>query len=297
MMPWRRAANKTIRMEGNRVTTIPCTTNAQPLKPIFRWAGSKRKSLPTLAEFWNASFRRYIEPFAGSAALFFHLRPDRALLGDINGALIETYRVIRDRPDDVHRALVRIPRSEADYYRIRKQVPNNLQPFARAVRFTYLNRLCFNGIYRTNGKGQFNVPYAHTRAGGMPSIEAFRQCAAALNGATLARGDFGKILARARKGDFVYLDPPYAVSSRRIFAEYDKRAFTTDDLERLAIHLKNIDAAGAKFVVSYADCREARDLMLPWKTRRIRVRRNVAGFIGARRFAVELLATNIESEG
>jgi DNA adenine methylase len=97
-----------------------------------------------------------------------------------------------------------------------------------------------------------------------------------------------------RRGDFVYLDPPYAVQSRRVFREYDKRAFSLRDVERLASHLHVIDRKGASFVVSYADCREARSLLAPWKIRRIIVRRNVAGFLSARRLAAELLVTNIE---
>src|SRR5882672_7394839 len=86
-------------------------TERVPVTPILRWAGSKRKSLPLLATFWNSSFRRYVEPFAGSAALFFHLQPTAAVLGDINFDLIRTYEIIRDRPDDVHRAVSKIARS------------------------------------------------------------------------------------------------------------------------------------------------------------------------------------------
>jgi DNA adenine methylase len=109
-------------------------------------------------------------------------------------------------------------------------------------------------------------------------------------------GDFGAVLSRVRAGDFVYLDPPYAVESRRVFREYDKRDFTTRDLGRIADHLDAIDAKGAAFVLSYADCKEARDSFGRWRLRRIRVRRNIAGFAAARRTAVELLATNIERE-
>lgn len=262
------------------------------VNPIFRWAGSKRKILPVLASYWKPTFSRYVEPFAGSSALFFRLQPSHAVLGDINKELIEAYEVIRDRPDDVFRAVSTLPRGVRAYYKIRAQNTNRLKAFGRAVRFVYLNRYCFNGIYRTNLDGKFNVPYAHI--GVIPSIEDFRRCAALLRGATLKQGDFGAILSTIREGDFVYMDPPYAVESRRVFREYNQREFSKRDLERLAAHLKNIDRKKASFVVSYADCSEARELLSDWNVRRIRVRRHVAGFVSARRHAFELIATNID---
>lgn len=269
-------------------------TDATTITPIFRWAGSKRKVLPILASFWKPSFKRYVEPFAGSAALFFRLNPERAILGDINSELIEAYEIIRDRPDDVHRAVSKIRRSKSQYYKVRDQNTNRLKTFGRAVRFVYLNRYCFNGIYRTNMDGRFNVPYAHIKPGVVPPIENFRRCSALLLRASLKCGDFGAVLSGVKAGDFVYMDPPYAVESRRIFREYDQREFSKRDIERLASHLDNINQKGASFVLSYADCREARDLFSCWSTSRIRVRRQVAGFSSARRFATELLVTNIE---
>jgi DNA adenine methylase len=266
------------------------------ITPIFRWAGCKRKVLPVLAQYWRPEFKRYVEPFAGSAALFFRVQPERALLGDINEGLIEAYEVIRDRPDDVQEAVHRIPRSETRYYEVRRQVPHRLSAFRRTVRFVYLNRYCFNGIFRTNTDGQFNVPYAHTKPGVIPPVENFRRCAALLNRASLRCGDFGGILSSVRKGDFVYLDPPYAVASRRVFRQYDQREFTERDVERLAEHLKNIDRKGAYFAVSYADCAEGRRLLSQWETRRIKVRRHVAGFSSARRYAFEILVSNIQPE-
>jgi DNA adenine methylase len=267
-----------------------------PITPILRWAGSKRKVLPLLAAYWKPSFRRYIEPFVGSAALYFRLQPERAILADINEGLIEAYEVIREQPDALYREVMRLPRTEAQYYSIRAQVAYRLSRFKRAVRFVYLNRLCFNGIFRTNTRGQFNVPYAHSRSGRIPAIDQFRRSAMLLVHATLKSGDFGAILSSARRDDFVYLDPPYAVQSRRIFREYDKRAFTERDLNRLSDHLNTLDRKGASFVLSYADCKEARSLFSHWHLKRIHVRRNVAGFVGARRMAVELLATNIDPE-
>jgi DNA adenine methylase len=268
---------------------------AHPITPIFRWAGSKRKQLSTLQRYWRPEFKRYVEPFAGSASLYFRLQPRRALLGDINSALIEAYEVIRDDPDGVSRAVRAIPRGKRRYYAQRARNPRRLNRFNRAVRFVYLNRYCFNGIYRTNVKGDFNVPYAHTKPGMVPPVEEFRKCAMLLRQAKLRCADFGAILSSVRRGDFVFLDPPYVVAARRVFRQYDKREFTQRDLNRLAKHLVKIDRRGAKFVLTYADCREARVAFASWGPRRIRVRRHVAGFADGRRSSYELLVTNVEN--
>jgi DNA adenine methylase len=264
-------------------------------KPFLRWAGSKRKQISRLKQFWRDGYVRYVEPFAGSACLFFALQPDRALLADKNSQLIETYNTIRACPEKIYDGVVRLPRTKPTYYAQRSRDPSDLTPVDRAIRFVYLNRNCFNGIYRTNRQGQFNVPFATSRAGAFVSREEFVLAAEALNCAALRAWDFGKTLRCVRKGDFVYLDPPYAVTSRRVFKEYGACPFDVDDLSRLAEHLKKIHARGADFLVSYADSREARELAQPWNSFRMRVRRHIAGFSGARKNAYELLITNIDT--
>lgn len=263
-------------------------------EPFLRWAGSKRKILPILTNYWHADYKRYVEPFAGSAALFFHLGPKRALLNDLNVQLIEVFDSVRNNPDLFHSLLSRIPCSKHNYYRMRSVHPNTLPSLDRAVRFAYLNRNCFNGIYRTNLKGEFNVPYGGLKQNAVPPIEVFRKCALLLDRAELRATDFNRVLRFTKKGDFVYLDPPYAVQSRRVFRQYGPKTFNTDDLERLADGLRTADARGARFAVSYADCATAKHILRAWTQRRIRVRRNIAGFVGARRFAYEIIATNIE---
>lgn len=263
-------------------------------RAIIRWAGSKRSLLPKLAPYWSTSFDRYIEPFAGSAKLFFMLQPPRALLGDANRELINAYRVLRESPDALHAKVSRLPVSSRAYYRIRRQIPKDLGRFDRAARFIYLNRLCFNGIYRTNTRGQFNVPYgASTKRSPLPPIEEFRKCALQLEKAALHGVDYSVLLRQAGAGDFVYLDPPYAVRNRRIFCEYGSKEFTLDDLNDLSLHLIELDSRKAKFLLSYADCIDARRAFRAWSIRRVLVRRHVAGFASLRRHSFELLVTNI----
>jgi DNA adenine methylase len=260
-------------------------------RPFLRWAGSKRKQLSRLVSFWLTNHKRYVEPFAGSASLFFELAPEVAVLGDINRELIETYRVVRDHPARLFKRLHRIGRDPSTYRRWRRLRPGSLDPQTRALRFLYLNRNCFNGIYRTNLKGEFNVPMG-TRVGKYFSREELLICSALLQKATLIAGDFALTLERVKAGDFVYLDPPYAVAARRIFREYGKKTFCTADIPRLSGTLETIVRRKADFLVSYADCTEARVLAHDWYAVRLPIRRHVAGFAVDRKNAYEWLISN-----
>jgi len=264
-------------------------------KPFLRWAGSKRKQLARLAAFWTPDHHRYVEPFAGSACLFFELAPAAAVLGDTNRELIELYRVVREEPERLYRRLCRIRRDLPTYHRWRKIKPRSLDRETRALRFLFLNRNCFNGIYRTNTDGHFNVPMGK-RPGEYFSRDDLLQCSRLLQRATFVAGDFAATIERVKKRDFVYLDPPYAVTSRRIFREYGKFTFDTSDIPRLADGLEEIVNRGADFLVSYADCAEARALAADWNAVRLPIRRHVAGFAGSRRNAYEWLITNLPAQ-
>lgn len=260
-------------------------------RSFLRWAGSKKKLVPRLERFWRQSYQRYVEPFAGSACLFFAIGPTRAVLGDTNPELINAYRILRDTPERIHRRLVCIPRDKKSYYRWRMKDPSKLDSETRALRFVYLNHNCFNGIYRTNTAGQFNVPFGSKLASYL-SRDDFIRCSESLSNAKFVLGDFERTLDEVTQGDFVYLDPPYAVSSRRVFREYGIKSFCVDDVERLARQLKRINRVGAHFVVSYADCREARQLASDWNSEKFLVRRHIAGFSDHRAHSFEWLIYN-----
>jgi len=262
--------------------------------PFLRWAGSKRKLLPELIPYWPASCRRYVEPFAGSAVLFFAIKPPKAVLSDSNGELIRALKSVRDAPEEVYEALGDLPRGKESFYRIRKLNPESLDRIERVARFIFLNRFCFNGLYRTNVKGEFNVPFARSGTGDFPIKAAFLKSASALRRAVIREGDFERILSEVvQRGDFVYLDPPYAVGNRRVFRQYGPHSFGLEDLARLQRTLTEIDARGAKFVLSYAWCTEATATFSGWTHRRVYTQRNIAGFSEHRRKAAELLVSNI----
>jgi len=254
--------------------------------------------LHRLRPYWPGGATRYVEPFAGSACLFFDLEPLSAILGDLNGDLMNAMRAIRRDVEQVLDHVKRLRPGPLNYRRIRAMSPELLGEYERAARFLYLNRYCFNGLYRTNLQGRFNVPYGPPKSGDTPTRvdeELVRAASQILSRALLVHGDFDLTLGQCERGDFVYLDPPYAVRSRRVFAEYLPNSFAHSDLARLSAALEELDKRGATFVITYADCAEARALLKKWNPIRIRTPRNIAGFVGSRRCSFELLATNVET--
>lgn len=273
------------------------TSVTDTCRPFLRWAGSKRKTLPLLEQYWPADTHRYVEPFAGSAALFFRIQPSRALLGDVNENLVVTLTAVRDNVERLLPLLGLWRRSKSRYYGLRQSLQTELDPLQRAAQFIYLNRYCFNGLYRTNLSGHFNVPYGGARSGAMPRADEFRACSRLLQHAQLETGDFETTLVKATRGDFVYLDPPYQVESRRVFREYGPKPFSSEDLARLREQIIRLDRLGALFLLTYANSQQGRDLARNFDRRVVRVRRNIAGFNGSRRVAEELLITNYRPKG
>jgi DNA adenine methylase len=265
------------------------------MKSPVRWAGSKLQTVAILKAYARSIAGKYVEAFAGSACLFFEIEPRKAVLGDLNPDLMRAYRSLRDDSEAVISALVKISPDEETYYRVRAQDPEEMATSEAAARFFYLNRFCFNGLYRTNRAGKFNVPYGHRKKNESINFSALRQAANVLRAATLINDDFERCLESARCGDFVYLDPPYATSSgTRLFAEYLPDSFAVTDLNRLNDTLIHLNKRGAKFVVSYADVRLAHKAFEQWRISRVSVRRNIAGFVGHRRHAGEIFATNMK---
>lgn len=227
--------------------------------------------------------------------MFFAISPPKALLSDLNGELIGAFDAVRQHPDAVYSSLIKMPRGSESYYSIRKQDPNSLNSIDRAARFLFLNRFCFNGLYRTNQKGEFNVPFASSKTGDFPSWKDFSLAASGLKNVDLRCGDFASILSKEIKsGDFVYLDPPYAVQNSRIFRQYGPQTFGLEDLERLRETLERIDSVGALFLLSYANCEEAKHFFHNWPTIEVEVQRNIAGFAKHRRRASEILVSNFD---
>ncbi len=267
--------------------------SANRVEPLLRWAGSKKRLLPALLAATPNDAKRYIEPFAGSAILFLRLGASNAILGDLNQSLVETYQTVRRYPRAVWERASSLGDSPEDYYAIRAIPRHCLDVYQRAAQFVYLNRFCFNGVYRTNRSGQFNV----ARGKGhlfVPDLDAFQAFAAKLKTAELRCSDFEEILAEAGANDFVYLDPPYALGEKRDRGEYGCDAFREKDERRLIASLRAADRRGAKILLSYSPVPSVIQGLKKWRRRNLTVARNVAGFASARRSAQEVLLSNYD---
>ena len=222
----------------------------KPLRPVLRWAGGKHRLTPALMQLLPEAYERLVEPMVGSAALFFACGAKQAILGDSNSELINFYRVLANRTDELINRLLSLKASRTRYYELR-----NLRPrgeLDRAVRFAYLNRLCWNGLYRVNREGGFNVPIGSRLPSRLWDENHLRCAAAMLRSAELVCGDFELTLKFCKSGDVVYLDPPYPKTNKDSlgFNRYTPAPFSAADHERLARAAIRLHRRGVRVIVS-----------------------------------------------
>jgi DNA adenine methylase len=232
------------------------------LVPFLKWAGGKRWLVFYYPEFLPKSFNTYIEPFLGAGSVYFYLQPEKAILGDFNQDLIATYRSIQVDWQSLQSSLrYRQTRHRADdkyYYWLRAKSPEPL--VERASRLIYLNRTCFNGIYRVNRKGEFNVPRG-TKDKVLLDTDNFEAMSTLLKKAELIAGDFERLVDRAEKNDFIFADPPYTVlHNYNGFLKYNEVLFSWADQERLAAALRRAVSRGAKVLCTNANHASLREL-------------------------------------
>ena len=236
--------------------------------PFVKWVGGKGRLLAQLEPLLPRGVERmrHVEPFMGGAALFFARRPERALLCDVNAALVGTYRMVRDRVDEVIEQL-RPLAAEHDaerYYAVREAYNESRHDEhgpRRAAMFIYLNKTCFNGLHRVNRKGEFNVPAGRYKNPSILNPDRLRAASAALEGAAVENEPFEALLESARPGDFVYLDPPYEPVSRTAnFTGYASGGFSRDDQTRLRDVYDELTRRGCRCMLSNSDVPFIRDL-------------------------------------
>lgn len=228
-----------------------------PPQPFLKWAGGKRQLLPQLLARMPASFRRYHEPFLGGGALFFALAASGhpgargACLSDVNPELVNAYTIVRDQVETLIHLLGAFRNEEDFYYEVRAQDPRRLEPVQRAARLIYLNKTCFNGLFRENRNGHFNVPFGRYRNPLICAPNELRAASRALRGAHIERRPFTDALGAAEAGDFVYCDPPYAPVSRTAsFTTYSGGGFDEAEQRRLAERVRELGASGVHVLVS-----------------------------------------------
>jgi DNA adenine methylase len=226
--------------------------------PIVNWAGGKSQLLPVFDQYVPDEFNRYFEPFVGGGAMFFHLyanRPKlRAFLSDLNGELINCYASVRDDVDAVITLLKRHRNEKEYFYHVRSLDTEKLSEAERAARIIYLNKTCFNGLYRVNSRGQFNVPFGSYKNPRTCDEENLRAVSSAFRNVQLANQTFADAVKNARRGDFVYLDPPYQpLSATANFTSYTSRCFSERDQEELADAVAQLHRKGCYFMLSNSD--------------------------------------------
>jgi DNA adenine methylase len=266
------------------------------LPPFLRWAGGKRQIVRELINLLpeDIESRLYREPFLGAGSLFFALRPNRAVLSDANEHLIKCYEYVRDDSKTVARYLRQhLGRtSQAYYYEVRERYNKSQYSAAQAARFIYLNKTCFNGIFRVNRRGQFNVPYGWKEPPAIPNTNQLRKIAGALKGATLRASSFATVLADVSPRDFLYLDPPYPpLNETAYFTHYTTGRFNKIDQEWLAGWVRKLVGIGCLFMMTNADTDKIRRLYRGFRFTRLPVTRFVT-CKAEREIVRELVVTN-----
>jgi DNA adenine methylase len=252
------------------------------LRPFVKWAGGKSQLLPQFRALFpeQKKIHRYVEPFLGSGAVFFNvqalLRPAHALLWDTNAELIDTFLAVRDEVDDLIEALRRHreQHSESHYYEVRAQTPQSRAE--RAARLIYLNKTGFNGLYRVNSRGLFNVPFGHRVNPTILNEAVLRAANVALKNTELLARDFRDLASVARKGDFIYFDPPYHPRSKTSsFTSYTIGSFGEKDQRDLADLYAKLDQRGCLLMLSNSDTPLIRELYADFRIRCVSARRMI----------------------
>lgn len=240
---------------------------ARDAGPFVKWAGGKGRLLSQLRPLLppGVAKMRHVEPFVGGGAMFFSRQPERALLTDINPALVDAYHAIRDDVDRVIDALQELAAGHCKerYYQVRERYNRRTSLAApkRAAMFVYLNKTCFNGLHRVNRKGEFNVPFGSYKNPRILNEGGLRAASHALRVAELRCASFEALLETAKPGDFIYFDPPYEpVSTTASFTSYARDGFSRDDQRRLAEVFGALDRRGCKLMLSNSDVPFIRDL-------------------------------------
>ena len=271
-------------------------------KPFVKWAGGKRQILDKLKEYVPVEYNTYYEPFVGGGALLFELAPKHAVINDLNKELMNTYKVLCD--EEKFKKMCRVlnnyeaNHSEEFYYEIRnkdrnKNTYNKLSDYTRAARTIYLNKACFNGLYRVNSKGEFNVPYGkktkvNTYDGNnLITVSNYLT----MNDIKILNVDYKEALKTAKKGDFVYIDPPYD-SDTAIFTNYTETGFNKDSQRELAFVFKELSDKGVFVMLSNYNTTLIQELYKGYHIHLIEAKRNINANAKKRGSVFEVIITN-----
>lgn len=253
-------------------------TKNSKVKPFLKWAGGKTQLLDELYKVAPKKYSKYIEPFLGGGALFFHLRPKNAILADANYELINCYKVVRDDVERLINNLSDFKNEEKFYYKIRSLNPEKLDNVKRAARFIYLNRTCYNGLYRVNKKGEFNVPFGRYKNPKICDEKKLYEAHQVLQGTKLICADYKAILRRySQENDFIFLDPPYhPIDPNSNFQRYTKEFFYEEDHIELRDEVNRLVKIGAKVIETNSNTDFVNDLYNVYESKVINTKRLIS---------------------
>lgn len=269
----------------NAIAQLVRQDDGTTAKPFLKWAGGKTQLLGELSAYVPDKFSRYIEPFIGGGALFFSLQAADSVIGDSNPELVNVYQCLRDSVDEVIKHLKKFKNTEPQFYSVRGKSFPKLEKFYAAARTIYLNRTCYNGLYRVNKAGEFNVPFGRYANPVICNEEVLRAAATALQGAEIVCGDYKNILQKtARAGDFVFLDPPYLpISQYSDFKRYTKERFYEEDHRDLAAEVERLQRLGCHVILTNSNHPLVHELYAAHEIRIVGTRRNISSSTASRR--------------
>ncbi|MBD5155569.1 MAG: Dam family site-specific DNA-(adenine-N6)-methyltransferase [Oscillibacter sp.] len=266
------------------------------MQPFLKWPGGKRWLISNYRHIFPTEYNCYFEPFLGGGSAFFSMMPQRAMISDINAALINTYHVMKRTPAQLRNLLVQHQEQHSiiHYYAVRAAIPEDR--IEQAARFLYLNRTCFNGMYRVNRLGEFNVPIG-TKLRFTDDIQFFEEYSAALQNAHIRKQDFVTAIHNAGDGDFIFADPPYTIAhNQNAFIKYNERIFSWTDQRRLLNALIRARDRGATILATNANYPDIQQMYADhnFYTRPLRRFSSISGIAGGRGIQEELLISSYQ---
>jgi DNA adenine methylase len=268
------------------------------LKPFLKWPGGKKWLIPQLESIIPQKYSDYIEPFIGGGSIFFRISPSKAIISDINNELINLYTIMRDSPQELLNELEMHQKQHKSEYYYEIRAKDFSKEIERAGRFLYLNRACYNGMYRVNQQGKFNVPIG-SKTNFLYDKDCFADYSDVLKKATILQSDFGEIIQKAKKNDLIFADPPYTIAhNQNSFIKYNEKLFTWEDQERLLKELLIAKEKGSIIILTNANYQDILDMYSESGFNVTIVKRycSIAGDASRRKKTEELLITSFPIE-
>lgn len=280
--------------------TLPTTENhMKTIQPFLKWAGGKRQLLPRIRSLVPNKFKGYYEPFVGAGAVLFDLKPKFAVINDTNQELINCYKVIKESPDELIHDLMKHQNTSAYFYGMRHEDRSDsyhrLTPIERASRIIYLNKTCYNGLFRVNSKGHFNAPFGSYKRPNILNEQVIRSVSYFLNSncISITSLDFAEATENAQRGDFVYLDPPYdPISDTASFTGYSLNQFDRNEQIRLQECFYSLTSRGCKVMLSNSSTAFIMELYRDFKIVPVSANRNINSVGTSRQKVEELIILN-----